>query len=231
MSKIKTAILGGLILGAAATLILQHRENVRLREQLRSAPASVVVSLDEPGPSPAANAASASTKAALAVTQPSAPSFNDVMSQARNQIVGRTTLRDRDYQRLLETLRQIPVDKIPDALNTAGQLPGADARRWLTEALLKVWAEKDGGAAIAWSMKNLPADAQRRRLPEMLSDWAAQNPNAALTWLREFNASQDYGSSMPPGFRQALFEQFAEGMAEHDYDGALALWSGLTNDG
>jgi RNA polymerase sigma factor (sigma-70 family) len=233
--KTKTLIIGALVLGASTALFLQQRQISKLHEQLSAA----MVSSRQPGSSsqtsetsPAQSARVTSDTGTLAAAPAIPPSTaSDVLTRARQMIGGKVGLRSREYARLMDTLRQLPPGEIPAALRTVMQLSDADQRRWLSEGLVSVWAETDGRAAIDWLLKNLPLDAQRRRLPEIVSCWASQDPGAALSWLREFNANQDYGPNLPSSFRQALFEELAEGMSIEHFDQAISLWNSLTNDG
>ena len=230
--KAKTLIISALVVGASTALLLQQRQIANLREQMGAAMASSRQpdSAAQASQAPLAQTARATSETALANT-PATSTVSDVLARARQMIGGKVGLRTREYSRLMDTLRQLPPGEIPAALRAVMQLSDSDQRRWLSEGLVSIWAETDGRAATDWLLKNLPVDSQRRRLPEVVANWADQDPSAALNWLREFNSNQDYGPNLPSGFRQALFEELAQGISIEHFDQAIALWKSLSNEG
>jgi hypothetical protein len=233
--KAKTLLVSALILGAGTALFLQQRQISRLQERLsRATPGSetpVASAQTQETIAVQSNRAASGIPARSSASVVLPSTVSEVLARAQEIIRGRVGLPGREYSRLMDTLRQLPPSEIPAALQTVMQLTDVDQRRWLSEGLASVWAESDGRSATDWILKNLPTDAQRRRLPEVLSSWAEQDPAAALAWLREFNANQDYGPNLPSSFRQALFEELAEGMSIGHFNQAVSLWNELTNEG
>jgi RNA polymerase sigma factor (sigma-70 family) len=188
MTTIQKMLVAAIVVAAATTsLVVKHREVVRLRKEVVALRRENESLLGRPK-SERAPTVQPAASAELPKVEASAPSYSapaEVVAKIAALLSERKPLDKTRMEALAMLISQIKPDQFDQALQAALQLPDPELRTAISQTLFRNWIETNPRAALAFATVHFQGQEKSDGIRDALQRWAAQDPDGAFGAWRD----------------------------------------------